>query len=288
MAELWECFLELVRRASTELPEDVSRAIDRAADEETSPAAAETLRLLLKNAEAAKEGQTPICQDTGMPIFYVEAGPSFRFASVKAAILESVEEATRRYYLRPNAVDPITGRNSGNNIGKGFPYIHYEERSDPGLSARLLLKGGGSENVGAQYRLPDSRLGAGRDLKGVRKCVLDAVHSAQGKGCAPGIIGVGVGGDRGSSFLESKEQFFRPLEDTNPNPELARLEKRLVGELNQLGIGPMGFGGRTTCLGVKIGTRHRVPASYFVSVSYLCWAARKAVMVLDGDNAQYS
>jgi fumarate hydratase class I len=287
MPELWECFLELVRKASTELPGDVTKAIKQAAEAESSPAAAHTLELLLRNADESRRLCTPICQDTGTPIFYVEGGPEFGARDVEAAIHRAVEEATKKYYLRPNAVDPLTGKNSGNNIGKGFPYIHFEERTEPGLHARLMLKGGGSENVGAQYRLPDGRLKAGRDLEGVRRCVLDAVWTAQGEGCAPGIIAVGVGGDRGSSFIESKEQLFRNLEDTNPIPELAALEERLMNELNQLGIGPMGFGGRTTVLGVKIGTRHRVPACYFVSVSYLCWAARKAKMNFNGEKAEY-
>jgi len=287
MAELWEHFLELVRRASTELPPDVTRALRKAAEAESSPTAAETLKLLLANAEESKRLCTPICQDTGTPIFSIEAGPDYRPRMIEEAVRRAVDEATRRYYLRPNAVDAITGKNSGNNIGKGFPYVHVEERPEPGLHARLLLKGGGSENVGAQYRLPDDRLRAGRDLEGVRRCVLDAVHTAQGEGCAPGIIGVGIGGDRGTSFLESKEQFFRDLDDTSTDAKLAELEKRLFEELNQLGIGPMGFGGRTTVLGVKIGARHRVPASYFVAVSYLCWAARKATMTIEDGKVAY-
>jgi len=288
MPELWESFLELVRKASTELPPDVTRAIRNAAEAEPSPAAAETLRLLLANAEESKRLCTPICQDTGTPIFAIEAGPEYRPRAIEEAVRRAVDESTRKYYLRPNAVDPLTGKNSGNNIGRGFPYVHIEERAEPGLRARLLLKGGGSENVGAQYRLPDGRLGAGRDLEGVRRCVLDAVYTAQGEGCAPGIIGVGIGGDRGTCFLESKEQFFRDLADTNPAPELAALEARLLDELNQLGIGPMGFGGRTTVLGAKIGFRHRVPASYFVSVSYLCWAARKAAMTIADGKVAFS
>jgi fumarate hydratase class I len=160
-----------------------------------------------------------------------------------------------------------------------FPTIHFEEWENDYLKVDLVLKGGGCENVGAQYSLPDTALKAGRDLKGVRKVVLDAVQKAQGHGCAPGILGVAIGGDRGSSYLESKRQLFRSMDDVNRDPNLAPLERQLTDEANQLGIGPMGFGGKTTVLGVKLGTLHRLPASYFVSVSYMCWADRRRSLV---------
>jgi fumarate hydratase class I len=281
-------FEELIRRASTQLPPDVEKRLRQAADAEGDTPAGATLRQMLDNAAQAAQGSTPICQDTGTPIFYVDHGPDFRQKQITEAIEQAAAAATGKYYLRPNAVDPVSGKNSGNNTGAGFPYVHFHEMDDPGIKVRLMLKGGGSENVGAQYRLPDSRLHAGRDLEGVRRCVLDAVFQAQGKGCAPGSIGVGIGGDRGSSFIESKEQLFRPLEDKNPDPTLAELEKRLYGELNELGIGPMGFGGKTTVLAVKVGKRHRVPASYFVSVTYICWAYRRASMVVSGEEVSYA
>jgi fumarate hydratase, class I len=281
-------FEELIRRASTQLPPDVERRLRQAADAEGDTPAGTTLRQMLENAAQATKGSTPICQDTGTPIFYVDYGPNYRQKPIEEAIKEAAAAATAKYYLRPNAVDPISGKNSGNNVGAGFPYVHFHEVDDPGLRARLMLKGGGSENVGAQYRLPEARLHAGRDLEGVRRCVLDAVFQAQGKGCAPGALGVGIGGDRGSSFVESKEQLFRPLDDVNPDAGLAELEQRLHRELNELGIGPMGFGGKTTVLGVKIGTRHRVPASYFVSVTYVCWAYRRATMVIKGEEVSYA
>lgn len=281
-------FEELIRRASTQLPADVERRLREAAAAEGDTPAGATLRQMLENAAQAAQGSTPICQDTGTPIFYVDHGPGYRQRQVEEAIKQAAASATAKYYLRPNAVDPITGKNSGNNVGVGFPYIHFHELDENILRVRLALKGGGSENVGAQYRLPDSRLKAGRDLEGIRRCVLDAVFQAQGKGCAPGALGVGVGGDRGSSFVESKEQLFRQLDDVNPDPALAELEQRLYRELNELGIGPMGFGGKTTVLGVKIGTRHRVPASYFVSVSYICWAYRRASMTVKGEEVTYA
>lgn len=288
MPSLIDHFEELIRRASTILPKDVEAKLSTAADAEGDTAAGETLRQMLDNATQAQGASTPICQDTGTPIFYVDYGPDYRQKPITEAIRAAAAAATKKYYLRPNAVDPISGKNSGDNTGNGFPYIHFHEMDDPGLKVRLMLKGGGSENVGAQYRLPDSRLHAGRDMEGVRKCVIDAVFEAQGKGCAPGTVSVGIGGDRGSSFVESKEQLFRPLDDQNGNPELAAMEQQLYKELNELGIGPMGFGGKTTVLGVKIGLRHRVPASYFVSVSYVCWAYRRATMVLEGEEVTYA
>ena len=164
--------------------------------------------------------------------------------------------------------------------------MHFHEWEEDYLHVDLLLKGGGCENSSAQYKLPDARLKAGRDLDGVRKVVLDSVYQAQGKGCAPGVLGVAVGGDRGSSYIKSKQQLLRPLDDSNPDESLAGLEEQLYQEANELGIGPMGFGGKTTVLGVKVGAQHRLPASYFVSIAYMCWANRRASMdvnIEDGD-----
>jgi fumarate hydratase class I len=273
--------VELVRRSSTSIPADIQEAIARSADREAAGSGAQTtLRLLLVNVREAEKTARPVCQDTGALLFFVERGPEYSQRAIEQAATEAVREATRRNYLRPNAVDPVTGRNSGDNTGVGVPYMHFEERAAPGLEVRLLQKGGGSENVSRQYTLPDAAIGAQRDLEGVRRCVLDAVHRAQGKGCAPGIIGVGVGGDRGLSYLVAKRQLLRRLDDRSPDPGLAALESRLVEELNTLGIGPMGCGGATTVLAVKAGIAYRVPACYFVSVAYMCWALRRRTMAV--------
>ena len=152
---------------------------------------------------------------------------------------------------------------------------------------RLMLKGGGSENVGAQYKLPHAPLNAGRDLDGVRKVIIDAVVNAQGLGCAPGIIGVGIGGGRDTSYTLSKEQFFRNIGQRSENKELARLEASLLEDLNKLDIGPMGFGGNTTVLDVFIASQHRHPATFFVSVSYTCWAFRRKTMTIKNGEVQY-
>jgi fumarate hydratase class I len=240
------------------------------------------LNTVLENVAIARENSTPICQDTGVPIFYIHYSEGVRVRRLQEQMEAAVAEATARAYLRPNAVDPVSGRNSGNNLGVGFPTFHFEAWDNDHLRVDLLLKGGGSENVGAQYKLPHAPLSAGRDLDGVRRVVLDAVYQAQGKGCAPGVLGIAVGGDRGSGTIHAKEQLFRPLSDTNPVPELAELEERLLRECNELGIGPMGFGGKTTVFGVKIGAYHRLPACYFVSIAYMCWACRRARMTVRG------
>jgi fumarate hydratase class I len=286
--KLSDSFLELIRRASTTLPPDVKKAMSQAIELEGEGAsAASSLALMLENARQASEGSTPICQDTGALLFFIEYGPDYRQKEMEKAARAATIAATEKYYLRPNAVDSVTGKNSGNNLGGMSPYFHFDQRDEPGLRVRLMLKGGGSENVGAQYKLPDGKLKAGRDLEGVRRCVIDAVFNAQGKGCAPGVIGVGIGGDRGTSYLGSKEQLLRDLGDTNPDATLAELETQLFGELNQLGIGPSGFGGKTTVLGVKIGKLHRLPACFFVSITYVCWAYRKAAMTVEGGEVTY-
>jgi fumarate hydratase class I len=289
MQDLTAPILELVRLAATDLPPDVEASLREAVEqEEPGSAARGALETILKNVEMARQDSTPICQDTGTPLFYIHYPEGWSTRRLRAQIQSAVAQATRRAYLRPNAVDSLTGANTGDNLGdEHFPTIHFEEIEGHALQIDLMLKGGGCENVGAQYSLPNSALGAGRDLAGVRKVTLDAVHKAQGKGCAPGILGVAIGGDRGSSFAASKETLLRQLDNTNSNPELADLEQRLTDESNQLGIGPMGFGGETTVLGTKITTTHRLPASYFVSVSYMCWAYRRRRMVVDGDQITY-
>ncbi len=287
--DLTESILELVRLAATDLPPDVEQSLRQSVENEAPGSAARgALETILKNVEMARKNATPICQDTGTPIFYVYHPEGWSTRKLKAQIRTAVAEATHRSYLRPNAVETLTGKNTGDNLGDDhYPSIHWEEVEGTDLTIDLMLKGGGCENVGAQYKLPDNRLGAGRDLAGVRKVVLDAVHQAQGKGCAPGILGVAIGGDRGSSFYGSKETLFRQLDDTNPDPELAAMETNLTQEANELGIGPMGFGGNTTVLGTKITSLHRLPASYFVSVSYMCWAYRRRRLVVQGDQIQY-
>lgn len=289
MRDCTQDFLELIRLAATDLPPDVEASLEAAREREAAGSAAQgALDTILQNVAMARENGTPICQDTGTPIFYVKHPEGWSTRKLREQIRTAVAEATRLAYLRPNAVDSLTGANSGNNLGdEAFPTVHFEEVEGSDLVVDLMLKGGGCENVGAQYSLPNAALGAGRDLAGVRTVVLDAVHKAQGKGCAPGVLGVAIGGDRGSSYYGSKEALFRKMNEPNPDPQLAELEGRLASEANQLGIGPMGFGGETTVLGVKMQSMHRLPASYFVSVSYMCWAHRRRRLTVSADQVAY-
>jgi fumarate hydratase class I len=282
--------LELIRRTSTNLPADVEERLKAAVGkEEPGSAARGALETIMKNVELAREQSTPICQDTGTPIFYVHYPEGWSTRKLKEQIRAALAEATKRSYMRPNAVDAVYDKNSGNNLGgDDFPSIHFDEvDADQPLVIEVMLKGGGCENVGAQYSLPNAQLGAGRDLKGVRKVVLDAVYKAQGKGCAPGILGVAIGGDRGTSYAKSKEVLYDKIGTRNSDEKLAALEEQLTEEANQMGIGPMGFGGQTTVIDTKITGLHRLPASYYVSVSYMCWAYRRRKMTVDGDEVTY-
>jgi len=289
MEDLTSAFLELVRRTATDLAPDVEQSLIDARDrEKPGSAAREVMETILENVALARANSTPICQDTGTPIFYVQYPQRMSSRKLREQIREAIARATVKTYLRPNAVDAISDVNSGNNLGdEAFPTIHFKEIEGDSLIVDLILKGGGCENVSAQYSLPHTQLGAGRDLEGVRKVVLDAVYQAQGKGCSPGVLGIAVGGDRGSSYYGSKEALFRSMQDTNPDPELAKFEAQLTEDANQLGIGPMGFGGKTTVLGAKIKGMHRLPASYFVSIAYMCWAHRRRRMIVKGDEIAY-
>jgi fumarate hydratase class I len=284
MKALPESLLELIRRTSAEIPDDVQRAIlDALAREKQGTLAASALRIIDRNIALAKQKSQPICQDTGSILLYVECPVGLDQVAFEEAAGQAVKQATRLGYLRQNSVDSLTGVNDGTNVGPGSPSVHFQQHRSDALEVRLILKGGGCENVGAQYSLPHEKLKANRDLDGCRRVILDAVLEAQGKGCGPGVLGVCIGGDRATSYEFSKRQLLRPLADRNPVPELDALEQDILHTANELGIGPMGFGGRTTLLGVKIGVRNRLPASYFVSVSYMCWAYRRLGVALGPD-----
>ena len=281
MPSLRESLIELIRRTSTEVPDDVNRVLVRSLEEEEKQTTAEyALQIIQKNIELAKNKSQPLCQDTGSVLFFVHIPVGFREKTFIDEARLAVTEATKKGYLRQNSVDSLTGKNDGTNVGPGAPSFHIHQWDRPEIEVKLVLKGGGCENVGAQYSLPDERIDANRDLDGCRKAILDAVIQAQGKGCGPGVLGVAIGGDRATGYALSKEQLLRKLDDTNPEPQLAALEKEIVETANRLGIGPMGFGGKTTLLGTKITVANRVPASYFVSISYMCWAFRRQGVIL--------
>jgi fumarate hydratase, class I len=285
LPHFFDSMVSLISRTSTDLPPDVRAAMAAAhAAEAPDTRAGQALTVIAQNIDQAAACEGPICQDTGMPTFEVKVPVGANQIQMRQQIREAVAEATRRGKLRPNSVDSITGENSGNNLGPGTPIIHFDQWEEDDIEVKLILKGGGCENTNAQYALPAEldHLGrADRSLEGVRKCILHAVWKAQGKGCSPGAVGVCVGGDRTSGYLHAKEQLFRTLDDTNPDPRLASIEASIMDEANRLSVGPMGFSGQTSLIGCKIGALNRLPASFFVSVAYDCWAFRRLGVRLD-------
>lgn len=282
ITNLNESLVELIRVTSTVLPDDIQKVILQALKREKKKTTAEyAMKIIKANIELAKKKSQPICQDTGTIIFYIYHPVGVSQLQLEKEVQKAVLKATKKGYLRQNSVDSLTGKNECMNVGGGHPVIYFKEHKKKSIEIKLMLKGGGCENVGAQYALPYNELGAGRDLDGVRKVILDAVQKAQGKGCGPGVLGVCIGGDRGTGYSESKKQLLRRLDDVNDNKDLTKLEKDIVKLSNELGIGPMGFGGKTTLLGCKIGVQNRLPASFYVSVSYMCWAYRRQGITLN-------
>ncbi|SFS98516.1 fumarate hydratase [Marininema halotolerans] len=290
MRALKESLLELITETSTNLPPDVRAAVrEGKAKEDAGTRSALALSTISNNITMAEENVSPICQDTGMPTFYVHVPVGVNQLEITRQIKAAIVEATKTGKLRPNSVDSLTGANSGDNLGEGVPVIHYEQWEHDEIDVRLILKGGGCENKNIQYSLPCELEGlgrAGRDLDGIRKCVLHSVYQAQGQGCSAGFIGVGIGGDRTTGYELAKKQLFRKVYDTNANPDLAKLEDYIMEHANELSIGTMGFGGNTTLLGCKVGSMHRIPASFYVSVAYNCWAFRRQGVTLSPETGE--
>ncbi|HEU0121566.1 MAG TPA: FumA C-terminus/TtdB family hydratase beta subunit [Bryobacteraceae bacterium] len=285
MEFLVNSLVELITQTSTNLPPDVRAVMGHVLEAE--PAATrsgQALSIIANNIDMAAEDEQPICQDTGMPTFLVHTPVGVNQIQLKKAIREAVAEATRRGKLRPNSVDSLTGKNTGDNLGHETPVIHCEQWESDEIEVKLILKGGGCENKNIQYSLPAEleHVGkVGRNLEGVKKCILHAVWQAQGQGCAPGAVGVCIGSDRGHGYFLAKEQLFRTLDDVNPDPVLAQLEAEIMDEANKIGVGAMGFGGQSSLIGCKITAANRLPASFFVSVAYDCWAFRRLGVRLD-------
>ena len=275
--------VDLYRRMATDLSPDIYNGLvnARALEDGGSPAYV-ALSTIIENIELARTESKPMCQDTGYPVFFATLPEDVSISGVRNAIIEATKRATAEIPLRPNAVDCVSGKNSGDNTGTLWPLIYFDGWDNKHMLIRAMLKGGGSENCGAVYKLPDSRLDAGRDLEGIRRVVLDAVHAAQGRACPPYVLGIGLGGSKDAAAQLSKRQLLRTLDDFNPMPELAELEGRLMREANSLGIGPIGVGGKTCVMGVKIGAAHRHAASYFVDVAFCCWADRKGTLEYHG------
>ena len=285
---LKDSLIELITQTSTNLPPDVRAAMGQALEEEVAGTqAAQALGIIASNIDMAQQDEGPICQDTGMPTFIVRTPVGVNQLQVKRAISEAVAEATRRGKLRPNSVDSLTGKNSGDNLGEETPVLHFEQWEEDEIEVKLILKGGGCENKNIQYSLPCEleHLGrADRNLEGVRRCILHAVWQAQGQGCAPGAVGVCIGSDRAHGYELAKNQLFRTLDDVNPAAELAKLEGEIMQEANRIGVGAMGFGGKVSLIGCKICAANRLPASFFVSVAYDCWAFRRLGVRLEASS----
>lgn len=288
MEFLKESILTLLIQTSTNLPPDVRHAMATALGRENRASqAGQALSIIGENIDMAFENEGAICQDTGFATFEIKTPVGVNQIIMRRQIEEAVAEATRRGKLRPNSVDSVTGKNSGSNLGPGTPVIHFEQWEEDSIEVKLLLKGGGCENKNIQYSVPCTldHLGrADRDLEGVRKCVLHAVWQAQGQGCAPGALGVCIGSDRAHGYALAKQQLFRPLDDVNPDARLAALEREIMEEANKIGVGTMGFGGAASLIGCKITAANRLPASFFVSVAYDCWAFRRLGARLDAES----
>lgn len=295
MLKLRDGIIELYKKVATSLPKDVEDALKSAHADEAAPLAKESLGIILQNISLARSTSCPICQDTGFPVFYAKVPKGLSHQLIKDTIIDATRLATKKIPLRPNAVDTVTEKNTGDNVGDYFPLVYLDDTEEQFLSIDLMLKGGGCENMGKTYKLPmilDYELAtppipplakggvlAERDLEGVRKCVLEAVFEAQGKGCPPYTIGVAIGGAKDQVAFLSKKQLLRRLNDTHPDSVIADLERAILNDINRLGIGTAGMGGSTTALGVKIATAHRHPASYFVDISFSCWANRRGRLV---------
>jgi fumarate hydratase class I len=285
----WEKNLfELIRRTATDLPSDVETALRKALlNEKKWSHGWWVLESILQNVELARKKDVPICQDSGSLIFHFSVPVGFDTNALVAFVRSAVSKATRSGYLRQNTIDSISGASYETNVAHGSPQFYFQQGARKTVEVRLMMKGGGSENIGCQYSLPDASLNAERNIEGVRKCILKAICDAQGKGCPPCAVGVCIGGDRASGYAYAEAQFLRKINDRSNVKIISRLEKRILKDATTLGIGPMGLGGRTTVLAVKIDSLSRLPASFFVSISFMCWAYRRRGAVMGTEGGLY-
>ncbi len=270
--DLESTIVTLLRLAVTDLPQDVKHRLQQALETETDSTARSQLEAILENIRLAKEHKIPMCQDTGIQIFYVTVGHKFQFLGKLPEIFRSaVIRATKEIPLRPNTVDPIAHKNPGNNIGSHIPWINWKITEGSDLAITAFPKGGGSENVCQLAMLNPSR-----GMKGMKQFVIESIIKAGAKPCPPIIIGVGIGGGADICLKLAKESLLRPVGERNRNQEIAEMEEQLLKAVNELGIGPMGLGGKTTALDVHIEVAMRHPASFPVGLAIQCWAARRA------------
>lgn len=274
-----ETAINLIRLAVIQLPQDVKDALKHAYNTETSESGKINLKAILDNIELAEKTNTPVCQDTGTIVFYIKAGSrAADLDKIEPALKEATKKATSIIPLRPNAVDPLTGKNTGDNTGPHIPYTHWEITQGDTIEITVLPKGGGSENV-----CTTGMLVPGEGINGLKKFVIETVVKSGSNPCPPNILGIAMGGGSDIAMKLAKKALLRPLNVPNPNPELAKLEKELLDAVNQLGIGPMGLGGKWTILGVNIDYAARHPASFPAAVAFNCWAARRATARIHPD-----
>ena len=269
----------ILKQAVIYLPGDIKQALKRAYAEETSETGKTQLKAILDNIELAEKYQAPVCQDTGTIIFYVKAGSEAKdLDKIEEALTKATRRATKEIPLRPNAVDPFSQKNSGDNTGRFIPQVNWEIVSGNIIELTVMTKGGGSENV-----CVTGMLVPGEGIKGLKKFVIDAVIKAGAQPCPPTILGIAMGGGVDVSIKLAKKTLLRPLNELNSDPEIAKLEKELFEAANMTGIGPMGLGGKTTVLGAHIDYAFRHPASFPAAVAFNCWASRRASARINTD-----
>lgn len=264
--------VEAIKNAVTRVTDETQDALEEAREKEEKEGAKVQLDAILENIKVGKDEIRPICQDTGTQTFFVELGENFEKPTmVKKAINKAVKRATKSVPLRPNAVDPIDDKNSDDNTGRFIPAIHWDLVEGDEVTIHVIPKGGGSENMSNLTMMTP-----GRGLKGVKEIVLDHVAEMAGKPCPPTIIGLGLGGGADLAMELAKKSLLRPVGERHPEKRIAELEKELLEKINDLGVGPMGVGGKTTVLDVHIEYAHRHPASYPVAILPQCWANRQS------------
>jgi len=277
MEELTIAIVELYRSSVSNIPDEITSFYTRF-QKNANGNGLFVIDNILQNIDVASKNKIAVCQDTGIPYLFVRHNKKFSTAEIKKSIIDATVQATQQNLLRPNAVDPIKNENSEDNKGIDFPVIYFEEHENDNIMIELLLKGGGSENIGLTYSLPDKTMDAHRDIDGIKKCVIDAILKAQGKGCPPYIISVGIGGSKDVVAHISKKGLLRKIEDKNPDATLNALEEDLLTDINNLKIGPMGLGGDLTALKVIVNKASRHPATFFVEVCFSCWALRRGAL----------
>ena len=279
MLKFRDGIVELYKKAATSIPPDIEEALKNTYAVEESPSAKASLGEILQSIRVFRQTVQQVCQETGIPYFAVKAPRGLSHSDLRNTIREATAIATEKIPLRPSAVDFLTAENSGDNNGTGFPIVFIEEAPGDTLTVDLMLRNVGCETIGRTYRLPSDEINAPMDLTGVRVCVLDAVSKSQGRGCPPYVIGVGVGAAEEQVSVLARQQLFRRIHEKSDHPEVADLEERLLGEINELGRNSAAFGRSVIALGVKIGINHRHIGSCCVHVSLSCWANKRARLI---------